>query len=156
MGNPPCDFLVLRDRGFDPAHILVPTAGGPDSNLSREVAALLRREYGSEVTLLYVTDDSDEGESFLREWTVEHNLVDATLRVETGEVEAAIKQAARDATMVIIGATERGLLARLVTRSLVLNVVDELECSVLLAERPTARSLRERLFGSRKEGFSKS
>ena len=145
----------MRDRWFDPAHILVPTAGGLDSNLSGEGAALLRREYGSEVTLLHVADDSEEGELFLREWAVEHSPVDATLRVETGEVEAAIEQAARDATMVIIGATERGLLAHLVTRSLVLNVVDELECSVPLAERPTARSLRERLFGSRKEGFSK-
>lgn len=145
-GNPPCDFLVLRDRGFDPEHILVPTAGGPDSDLSAEIASLLRQENGSEVTLLHVAGDLDEGESTLRKWAAKHDLEDATLRVESGDVEAAIERAARDSTMVIIGATERGLLARLVTRSLVLGVVNELECSVLLAERPTKRSFRERLF----------
>lgn len=148
-GSPPCDFLVLRDRGFDPERVLVPTAGGPDSDLSAEVARHLRREYGSEVTLLHVADDPGKGDTFLRSWADEHDLGDATLQVETGDVEAAIERAAGKATMVIIGATERGLLARLVTGSLVLGVVNDIECSVLLAERPTERSLRERLFGRR-------
>lgn len=147
-GPPPCDFLVLRDRGFDPDRVLVPTAGGPNSGLSTEVATLLHREYGSEVTVLHVADDPDEGELFLREWTDDYQLEDATLRIKTDEVEATIERTARDATMVIMGATEQGLLARLVTGSLVMEVVDELECSLLLTERPTTRSLRDRLFGA--------
>lgn len=145
-GNTPCDFLVLRDRGFDPDRILVPTAGGPDSDLSGEVAALLRREYDSAVTVLHVADNIADGELFLREWAVKHDLGDATLRVEAGDVEAAIERAAKDATLVILGATERGLLARLVTGSVVPSVVGAVDSSVLLAERPTQRSLRERLF----------
>ncbi|KTG09478.1 amino acid transporter [Haloprofundus marisrubri] len=144
----PCDFLVLRDRGFDASRILVPTAGGPDSDLSAAIAKLLRAEYGSTVTLLHVADDESEGREFLEGWADNHGLGDAELVVESGDVEAAIESHARDATMLVVGATERGLLSRLFTDSLVLNVVEDVDCSVLLAEKKRKRTLRERLFGS--------
>nr|WP_162562309.1 hypothetical protein [Salinigranum rubrum] len=56
-------------------------------------------------------------------------LANATLRVETGDVEEAIEQAATDSSTVIIGATEKGLLSRLLRGALVLDVVDDVECS---------------------------
>ncbi|NUC73490.1 amino acid permease [Haloterrigena sp. SYSU A558-1] len=148
----PCDFLVLKDRDYDPSRLLLPTAGGPDSDLSAEVARTLRSATGASIRLLHVVDDEREreaGEAFLSEWASEHDLADAEASVDaSGDVEGAIARAADDRTLVIIGATERGLLSRLVRGSLVFDVVDELDCSVLLAERPTKRSLRERLFGS--------
>ncbi|WP_307729304.1 universal stress protein [Natrinema salsiterrestre] len=151
----PCDFLVLKDRGYDPSRILLPTAGGPDSDLGAEIARALRSATSASIDLLHVVDDESErdaGEAFLAEWAADHDIGDAVLTVDTsGDVESAIAREAADETLVIIGATERGLLSRLVRGSLVYDVVDDLECSVLLAERPTERSLRERLFGRSEE-----
>ena len=148
----PCDFLVVKDRGLDASRVLLPTAGGPGSDLSADVARALRSILGSAVTLLHVVDDPDDrgpGEAFLREWAADHDLSEATRVVDdSGDVEGAIKRASADSTMVLLGATEQGLLARLVADSLHLNVVDDVDCSVLLAERPTDRSLRDRLFGA--------
>jgi nucleotide-binding universal stress UspA family protein len=67
---------------------------------------------------------------------------------ESGDVETAIESAAEDASLVIMGATERGLLSRLVADSLHMDVVDEVDVSVLLTEREGG-GLRERLFGRR-------
>jgi len=145
----PCDFLVLKDRGFDPASVLVPTAGGPDSALSASVAETLRAESGSDVTLLHVVDADERGtgEAFLADWASEHGLGDAARVVETGDVETAIERAAAAHSLLVLGATERGLLSRLVRGSVVMDVVDDVDCSVLLAEKARSRPLRERLFG---------
>jgi nucleotide-binding universal stress UspA family protein len=145
----PCDFLVLKDREFDPSRVLLPTAGGYSSDLSAAVARALRDSLGSEISVLYVAEAGEraEGEAFIDEWAADHGLADAEILVETGDVEDAIEDAAESRTLVVIGATEKGLLSRIVSGSLAFSVLEEVDTSVLLAERPSSRSLRERLFG---------
>ncbi|WP_423995340.1 formate/nitrite transporter family protein [Halorubrum trapanicum] len=148
----PCDFLILNEHELDTSRILIPTSGGPDSDLSAEVAKVLADTAGAEVTLLHVVDGPEnrgEGELFLANWAEEHGLEDAEFVVDDGgDVETGICDAAADKTLVIIGATEKGLLSRLVSNSLHLDVIHDVDASVLLTERPSSRSLRERLFGS--------
>ncbi|THE66856.1 formate transporter [Salinadaptatus halalkaliphilus] len=147
----PCDFVIAKDRGLDPSRILLPTAGGPDSTLSAELACTLQASAGADVELLHVVDsadDRDAGERFLEEWAREHNLEGATCTVDdSGNIEAAIKREAADNTLVLIGATEKGLLSRLVSGSLHMQVTSEIDASVLLTERPSDRTFFERLFG---------
>ena len=74
----------------------------------------------------------------------------ATVSLETSlaePIEAAIRRAAADHSLWVLGATEAGVLSRLVTDSLRYDVVDEVACSVVIAERSSTRTLRERLFG---------
>lgn len=148
----PCDFLILNEHELDTSRILIPTSGGPDSDLSAEVAKVLADTADAEVTLLHVVDgpeDKGRGEAFLANWAAEHGLEGAELVVDDGgDVEDGICRAAGDKTLVIIGATEKGLLSRLVSNSLHLDVIHDVDASVLLTERPSTRSLRERLFGS--------
>jgi amino acid transporter/nucleotide-binding universal stress UspA family protein len=141
------DFLVVRDRGFDPEHIVVPTRGGPGSEYAASVASTIREEYGSEITLLHVTDSIPEGKAFLEAWAADHGLPDATLRVESGDTGEAIVGAAEEASLLIVGASEQGLLKRLFRGSPAQQVVDEVDCSVILAEKDHERSLLETLFG---------
>jgi amino acid transporter/nucleotide-binding universal stress UspA family protein len=145
LGDLPADFLVFKDRGFDPEHLLVPTAGGPDSTLSAEIARDLNRTYESEITLIHVADDVESGRAFLEEWAADNGLEDAEMRVETGPVEPTIVEAAEDATLVISGASERGLLSQLVGESPVSDLVTDLECSMISAERAQKRGFFERL-----------
>ncbi|MFW5956642.1 MAG: amino acid permease, partial [Halorhabdus sp.] len=145
----PCDFLVLNGQECDPSNVLVPTAGGPSSVLSAEVARALVDSHGVSVSLLNVAEpgDEDTSRSFLADWAAGHDLEEAELLVETGDIEAAIERVSAGFDLVILGATERGLLSRIVRGSLVFDALERIDGPVLLAERPSKRSLRERLFG---------
>jgi amino acid transporter/nucleotide-binding universal stress UspA family protein len=143
----PADFLVVRDRGFDPDDILIPTRGGSGSSYAASIGAVLQDEYDSNVTLLHVADSDGKDEAFLEDWATDRGISNPTIRIESGDVRDEITRASRDSSLLILGASERGLLVRLVRGSPAQQVVDEVECSVILAEQQRNRSLVERLLG---------
>ncbi|PHQ43377.1 cationic amino acid transporter [Halorubrum sp. C191] len=147
----PCDFLVLDGQRLDAGEVLVSTAGGPSSDLSAEVALALRDVSGAEVSLLHVVDEGEaaSGREFLTDWADGHGLGDVDLRVETADIGATIERIGEGYDLVVVGATERGLLSRVVRGSLASAAIQRLDTSVLLAERPSSRSLQERLIGGR-------
>jgi amino acid transporter/nucleotide-binding universal stress UspA family protein len=151
-GALPCDFIVFKDRGFEPSKILLPTAGGPDSDVGAEIVHAMEAEFDAEVTLLHVVRSEDEradGEAFLSKWAAKNAFDDAEQRVAVGEdAYGEIRRQAEGQTLVVLGATERGLLERLSEGSGVAELAESLDISVILAEQARPRSLKERLFGT--------
>jgi nucleotide-binding universal stress UspA family protein len=146
--NLPCDFLVLDGQRFDISDVLVPTAGGPSSDLSAEVAKALQETGGVDVCLLHVVDAGEEatGQEFLQDWAASHGLSNAEIRIESGDVESTIGRVGAEYSLVILGATEHGLLSRIVRGSIGFATMERLDTTVLLTERPTSRTVWERLF----------
>lgn len=140
----PCDvFLLDSSDGFDPSHILLPTAGGPETETGAELVCDLRDRHDSEVTLLHVADDIDTGKEFLKQWARENGLEDADRTVVTGEVASAITAASEDVTLVVLGATGESVLWQPIKRSLVWKVIDSTDTPVVVIERHEKRSIRD-------------
>jgi len=68
---------------------------------------------------------------------------------DSGEIEATIEHEPEDHTMLFLGASERGVLARPARNTLHLDILDEVDASVVIAERSNGRRLWRRLFGRR-------
>ncbi len=148
----PCDVLILEDRGFDPERVLLPVIDNPHAALNAQIARALREVHDASITLLSVVPpgkDPERVEENLRNWAIDHGLEDEAQVVETGSVESAIERGATDHTMILVGATEQGLLSRTVSGTLHYDIISETGRTVLMAERPTERSLLERLFKRR-------
>lgn len=103
------------------------------------------------VSLLYVADEGEEasGRTFLEDWATDHELGDTEQYVESGDVERVIERMGQEYSLVVLGATERGLLSRLVRGSVVPDVMDTLDTPVVLTEQPSSQSLWARLFARR-------
>ena len=145
----PCDFLVLDTEDLSTNRVLVPTAGGGSSELSASVAQALSETVDADITLFHVAEDGDRdaARTFLEDWAEGQDISEAELRVAVGSPGPAIHDVGEDYDLLILGATDRGLLSRIVRGSLALEAFEDLDTSLLLAERPSGRSIWKRLFG---------
>ena len=148
----PCDVLILEDHGFDPDRVLLPVVDNPHAALNAEIARALQSVHDSSITLLSVVKtaaDRERAAEDLRNWAIDHGLEDESQMIETGSVESAIERGAQDHTMILVGATEQGLLSRTVSETLHYDIISETGRTVIMAERPTERNFLERLFKRR-------
>ncbi|MFB6087441.1 MAG: universal stress protein, partial [Haloarculaceae archaeon] len=120
----PCDVLVERigerEEG-DVESILVPTAGGPHSDLAAEVAGAVARAEDATVTALTVVDPgATESQRTYFEDVAESTRtlledVDVETRVEeSDDVADAIVESSAEYDLTVMGATQEGLLQEFV------------------------------------------
>lgn len=129
--------------------MLVPTAGGPDSELSATVGKHLHDVHDATIRLLQVTGEAgrEEGEEFLLEWAEAEGISDAELVVDTsGQPATAIVAESEKADIAILGVTEDGFLSRALKGSVVWEIARNTETPLILVEQPGKRSLRDLLF----------
>ncbi len=150
-GELPCDFAIIKNQGIDASRVLVPTNGGPDSDVSAAIASVLRDQMDAEITLMNVATsgaDPEEQRAFLTNWADEHDLAyDDLVVAESDDIADAIVAETQNHTMLILGATERGLMRRLTRGTVLANIVDNVDKTVIIGEKAHDRSLIQRLFG---------
>ncbi|MGH9176688.1 MAG: universal stress protein [Vicinamibacterales bacterium] len=160
VAHAPCDVIVVKDRGW-PAplqRILVPAAGGPNSQLALEVAGELAQQSGAAVTGLYVESPGrDEASHKKARGVLDAQMkalpeeITSTLAVEQGQdVVRTILQAAADHDLTIIGATQEGLFQQLMFGNVPERIARENPQTTFMVKRhaPLRRWLR-RVFGTR-------
>jgi len=153
--NAECDVAVLKTDGTtDSSRVLVPTAGGPNSELS-EMVATAYAESGAQVTLFHVATDGDieNAQSFLerRQTVLAESDIDVDIAVEAGEdIAEAVLDYARDGDFdsMIIGAAGEGILRRVLFGEVPERIGAEFEGEVLMVRkhRPVQSAVK-RLLG---------
>ncbi|MFW5965556.1 MAG: formate/nitrite transporter family protein [Halodesulfurarchaeum sp.] len=144
----PCDVLVIEDNGFDPERVLLRVLENPHTDLNATVARALRSIYDASITLLTVVEDEEErkrAETELENWAIDHDLDGESFLIETGSIEEAIGRGTAEHTMVLVGASEEGLLDRLVSDTLYLDSISDSDRTIVLAERASERTLLAKL-----------
>ena len=91
--------------------------------------------------------DRETGTEFLEDWSQKQGIEADFVVTASGNVEEAIEKEAEKHTLVIMGASERGLFERLIQGTVVEEVVEDLDCSVIIAEKNRKRTLLEKIFG---------
>lgn len=137
-----CDVLVERidpDTPVAVGSVLLPTAGGPHTELAGEVARSIAHATGAHVELLRVIaaeSERDSAESALEGMLEDFPDTDAEVTVVANDdVVDAITARSADHDVTVIGATREGLLQRVVFGTIPERVGEEAESTVVLARR---------------------
>ena len=140
--NAECDVAVLKTDGTtDSKRVLVPTAGGPNTDLAEQFAAAYA-ESGADVTLFNVVMDGDveTAQSALTEKQEELAESDTGVDIATqegGDIAQTILQYARDGDFdsIIIGAAGEGILRRVLFGEIPETVGGEFEGEVVMVRK---------------------
>lgn len=157
LDSPPCDVVVVRGDvpAEGPRRILIPTAGGPNVRLAVRVARTLAAGTGGAVTLLYVHTQRRTSHPPLPPAEVFRTTlgdlagdpVFTTRVVEArGAVQGIREEAAQGYDLLFIGATEEGMLRRVLVGDVPLRVADGTPIPLAIAKRraPRAHTLARR------------
>jgi uncharacterized hydrophobic protein (TIGR00271 family) len=127
MRDAPCDVLVARGREWEQVNrILVPTAGGPHALIAAQLAMLLSKTYGSQVTVLYVQlgratpEQVEENRQVVAQTLadLEFSRPPEQKVIIADSVVEGIVEEAEGYDLVLLGASEEGLFDQLVFGSI--------------------------------------
>lgn len=145
LANASCDVLVKRiDReGDEVSSVLVPVAGGPHTEYAAEIAGAVARGHGASVELVTVvspTADEDavaDGRTLLTRASPSLGAVESVeetvLRGEDVVRSIVDRSEAHDVT--VVGATEGGLLRRVLVGNVAETVGREADGAVVMVKR---------------------
>lgn len=141
----PCDVAVVKTTGNGeetPQNVLVPTAGGPHTEITEDMAAAYA-SMGVNVLLFNVvaSDDSrEDAEAFLtdrQEALAEEDIEVSTAVIESDDIAAAIVSYAEenDFDMIVLGAAGEGLLRRVLFGEIPETVGEQFDGQVAMAKK---------------------
>lgn len=146
VSNPPADVAILRSRPYHKLRrIVVPVAGGPNSNLAVNTAVSLARnlEEPAEVVMVHVVvnglspaDVEARAKNTFRSASVGIAYSGLTQEVVPAQnpVEGILK-AGKDADMIVIGATREKPFRNLLLGNVSQQVAEQAHCPVMLVKR---------------------
>ena len=151
----PCPIAVVKNpTAAQINRILVPTAGGPNTDLALEIAQTLARRHKAEVTLLYI---AKKGQEDIGKRILEHTLQQMKTRpvvrtqvVVADHVVKGILKEAKDYDAVIMGASHEGVFQQILFGVVPEQVAKRCAKTVIMVKRspgPIVSGLR-RLWSS--------
>ncbi|SDQ30745.1 universal stress protein [Natronobacterium texcoconense] len=144
LANAPCDVLVKRidrEASGEIDSVLVPVAGGPNTDLAARVAGSLARAHDARIELLTVVSDREEemvadARDLLTRTSSELGAVTSVEQtVLEGDVRETILERTGDHDVTVIGAAESGLLRRVLVGEIPETIGREADSAVVMAKR---------------------
>jgi len=153
--TPPADLLLVRPGGVEPGFrararkILVPVRGGPNARLALRVAAALAAAWHAQFTVLHLSDPRHHPDRKAQESEELHYLLSQVevptpelVERETVQIGAAIFEAAKEADLVVLGASAEPAQTPVLIRSRLAASLRRLTATLILVR--TIESLRPR------------
>lgn len=149
VDNPPADIAVVRYREYQRLHsILIPLAGGPNSQLAARLAAAMARQSRNgpiTLTALHIIRPGSSDAGFIRAQKVLAHSVegipyDFELKIIEGhDVVQAILSVAEDYDLIVIGATNEPLFKTLLLGNIPEEVARRAGVTTIMVKRGQSR-----------------